>query len=53
MNGRSWTAHKRIPPAETLRQELMAAGFEIIEEELEILPGNNPALLKLVLAPKV
>ncbi|HEY1079673.1 MAG TPA: methyltransferase domain-containing protein [Bdellovibrio sp.] len=47
--GKYWTASKCIPPQEILRQELLNAGFAILSEDLEVVPGNNPALLRLVL----
>ncbi|MFV8249541.1 class I SAM-dependent methyltransferase [Bdellovibrio bacteriovorus] len=48
MNGRHWTAQKRLPPAEVIRQELCRAGFMILDEEIELVPGNNPSILRLV-----
>ena len=50
MNGLHWTAQKRIVPPATLRTELVAAGFEILSETLEVPGGNAPAIMKLVLA---
>lgn len=47
--GRCWTASKYIPPQNILCQELLHAGFVILREDLEVIPGNNPALLRLVL----
>ena len=47
--GKCWTASKCIPPQEVLRQELRNAGFTIVSEDLEVVPGNNPSLLRLVL----
>ncbi|WII72362.1 class I SAM-dependent methyltransferase [Bdellovibrio sp. 22V] len=49
MNGKYWTAQKRICPADEIRREVMAAGYTILSDDLEILPGNNPAILRLVL----
>lgn len=49
MQGKYWTASKCVPPQEILRQELVNAGFVILSEDLEVVPGNNPALLRLVL----
>lgn len=49
MNGRHWTAQKRLPPAEVIRQELCRAGFMILDEEIELVAGNNPSILRLVL----
>ncbi len=49
MNGKHWTAQKRIAPAEFIRQEVIAAGFRILVDETENAVGNNPATLRLVL----
>ena len=48
-NGKHWTAQKRVAPLEVIRQEVLAAGFEILSEDLEDSLGNNPATLRLVL----
>jgi 2-polyprenyl-6-hydroxyphenyl methylase/3-demethylubiquinone-9 3-methyltransferase len=50
MDGKYWTAHKRLATAQEIRNEVMAAGFEILEEELTVHPGNNPGTLRMVLA---
>lgn len=50
MDGKHWTAQKRVATAQEIRHEMMAAGFEILEEELTIHPGNNPGTLRMVLA---
>ncbi len=49
-NGRHWTVQKRIPTAELVMLELKNAGFNVLSDELEVIPGNNPALVKLVLS---
>jgi 2-polyprenyl-6-hydroxyphenyl methylase/3-demethylubiquinone-9 3-methyltransferase len=48
MDGKHWTAHRRIAPAELIRLELAAAGFAILSEEIELIPGC-PSTLKMVL----
>lgn len=49
MNGKHWTAQKRVAPAEVIRQEVIAAGFRILVDEMENSTGNSPANLRLVL----
>lgn len=49
-NGKSWTAQKRIAPAQMIRQELIAAGFVILHEEIDCPANNAPASMKVVLA---
>lgn len=49
LNGKFWTAQKRIAPLENLRQELQAAGLEILMEEIETARGNNPDTVRFVL----
>lgn len=48
-DGRNWIAQKKVAPAEYVRQELMAAGFEILEESIEIPRGNSHSILRIVL----
>jgi cyclopropane fatty-acyl-phospholipid synthase-like methyltransferase len=49
MNGKHWTAQKRLAPADLVCQELMDAGFKILDQELEI-AVSGPSTLRLVLA---
>ncbi|KYG68027.1 hypothetical protein AZI87_01795 [Bdellovibrio bacteriovorus] len=49
MEGKFWTAQKRIAPPEEIRLEVMSRGFKILMNKLEIPAGNGPARLKLVL----
>lgn len=49
INGKHWTAQKRIPHTSMIRQELYNAGFQILREELEVPAGNHPATFRLVL----
>ncbi|KYG65739.1 hypothetical protein AZI86_01295 [Bdellovibrio bacteriovorus] len=49
MEGKSWTASQKLAPAERIRRELLDAGFEILSDELEIVPGQCRGVIKLVL----
>jgi cyclopropane fatty-acyl-phospholipid synthase-like methyltransferase len=49
MNGKHWTAQKRLAPVDLVCQELMEAGFKILDQEIEIAAGG-PSTLRLVLA---
>lgn len=49
MDGKFWTALKRMPSAEMLRAELVDAGFKIILQEQERGANNGVGELKLVL----
>lgn len=48
LNGKHWTAQKRIAPLNLVREEIMAAGLTILSGELEVIPGQ-PSVLRLVL----
>ena len=50
MNGKCWTAQKRMAPADVIRQEVLAMGFEILDEEIEMPVGGAPGILRMVLA---
>ena len=50
INGKHWTAQKRLAPVEILRQEFRAAGFAILSEEVEVSHENGPETLRVVLA---
>lgn len=49
MNGKHWTAQKRLAPVDLVCQELMEAGFKILDQELEI-AASGPSTLRLVMA---
>ncbi len=48
--GKHWVAQKRLSTVAQIRAEMMAAGFEVLEEQLTVHPGNNPGTLRMVLA---
>jgi 2-polyprenyl-6-hydroxyphenyl methylase/3-demethylubiquinone-9 3-methyltransferase len=48
MNGKHWTAQKRLAPADLICQELAEAGFTVLEQEIEE-AHTGPATLRLVL----
>lgn len=48
MNGKSWTAWQKLATPEMIRRELLDAGFEILSDELEIVPGQCRGVMKLV-----
>lgn len=52
-DGKFWTAHKWIPPVELVLKKVHSLGFQILSEDLEMIPGNNPALLRLTLTPQM
>ncbi|UXR63944.1 methyltransferase domain-containing protein [Bdellovibrio bacteriovorus] len=48
-----WTAHKWVPPVDVVLKKVQALGFQILSEDLEMVPGNNPAVLRLTLTPQL
>lgn len=48
MEGKHWTASQKLAPAEVIRRELLDAGFVILADELETVPGHCRGVLKLV-----
>lgn len=52
-DGRFWTAHKWIPTVETVLKKVQTLGFQILSEDLEVIPDNNPAVLRLTLTPQL
>ncbi|WP_413294092.1 class I SAM-dependent methyltransferase [Bdellovibrio sp. HCB185ZH] len=48
--GKNWVAQKRLSTPAEIKLEMMNAGFEVLEEQLTIHPGNNPGTLRMVLA---
>jgi 2-polyprenyl-6-hydroxyphenyl methylase/3-demethylubiquinone-9 3-methyltransferase len=48
MNGKNWTAQKKLAPVEYLRAELALAGLRIVVDEFQVVPGQTIGNFKVV-----